>query len=419
MTACGREGARTTYSPNPPSRRELPETRIRGATAFLAISLLFLGACRDSGSRSRAPEEPADIHRISPESPPDRWAFTGDPILEIGDIDGSDEFLFNGVRGIRVDARDRLWVVDGGSAEIRVFQLNGSYLFTAGGRGEGPGEFQAPNLLGTSPGDTVLVWDYRLARLTLFTEDLDFVRTETPRGSSGMPQRPLGLFPDGSFLTRQGRITPAEHLVPGQVITDSVHLQRTARDFSESHLIVEAGTMDWIWTGIDQVPVPFTAGPRFAVVGPCLAVLPGPGPELAIHDFNGTLLRRFGVDWPERKVTDGDRRDYRGNLESLQLSEAFREDRAAQLEHPSVPDRLPSYDLLVGTPQGEIWTRRYRVTEAGSSTWDVFTCDGKWIASAEFPEGFLLYGADRDRIYGVFRDGLGVEHVRLYPRQDR
>jgi len=324
--------------------------------------------------------------------------------------------MFNVVRGGRIDSQERVWVIDGGSAEIRLFDMEGSFISSIGGRGEGPGEFQAPGLVGTTPGDTVMLWDYRLYRLSLFNEDAGFIRTEVPARGSSMPPRPLAFLPDGFFLTQQLRVASAESVSSGQVLTDTVRLRKSTRDLAESQVLLEAGQMQWIWTGLDQVLMPFSAGVRFAVAGDRLAVLSGTRSEIAIFDLDGNLLGRFGVSWPQRQVSERDREDYRSYVQSLPLDEARKRDRIAQLKHSSIPDRLPSYDLLFGTEEGEIWARRFKVYHSGKAIWDVFSGDGNWLAEAELGENFLLYGVESDWVYGVARDEFDVESVRLYRR---
>jgi hypothetical protein len=87
------------------------------------------------------------------------------------------------------------------------------------------------------------------------------------------------------------------------------------------------------------------------------------------------------------------------------------------LDHHAVSRHLPAYDLLLGTDDGEIWARRYKVIHIGADTWDVLSTDGEWIAEARFTEDFLPYGIDGEWVLGVARDPYDVESVRLYRRR--
>ncbi len=71
------------------------------------------------------------------------------------------------------------------SQTIRVFDGQGALRWTAGGEGEGPGEFRWAQMVTEIPGDSLLVWDAASGRLTVFTLDSLLVRdagTFTLRG---------------------------------------------------------------------------------------------------------------------------------------------------------------------------------------------------------------------------------------------
>ena len=73
---------------------------------------------------------------------------------------------------------DELWVADGQSAELRVFDAQGAHVRTLGGRGDGPGEFMLLRLLGVFAGDSVAAADQRTGQLTVYTADGVRARTE-------------------------------------------------------------------------------------------------------------------------------------------------------------------------------------------------------------------------------------------------
>jgi len=62
--------------------------------------------------------------------------------LSIGN-DEDDNYMFYRVRGIEVDAKGNIYVIDWGNHRIQIFDWNGNYLQTIGRYGQGPGEFQS------------------------------------------------------------------------------------------------------------------------------------------------------------------------------------------------------------------------------------------------------------------------------------
>ena len=90
--------------------------------------------------------------------------------LRIGVVEGAYEFELHGVRDLAVGPAGEIYAALQTLGEIRVFDAGGRYLRTLGGEGEGPGEFRALTWIGVF-GDTVLGYDARLSRMTLFWND--------------------------------------------------------------------------------------------------------------------------------------------------------------------------------------------------------------------------------------------------------
>ena len=60
--------------------------------------------------------------------------------LEIGMLDGPEEYTFGRISGLALDESDRIFVADAMADEIRVFDAAGEFQFTIGRSGSGPGE---------------------------------------------------------------------------------------------------------------------------------------------------------------------------------------------------------------------------------------------------------------------------------------
>ena len=97
----------------------------------------------------------------------------GEPELQIGELDGAPAYLFSGIAGVALLPRSRVLVVDGSSAELRFYDLEGEFIRRQGGLGDGPGEFRRPRFLNTTAGDSLLIWDGRARRFTLYSSEGD------------------------------------------------------------------------------------------------------------------------------------------------------------------------------------------------------------------------------------------------------
>ncbi|MBT8397482.1 MAG: hypothetical protein KJN92_10970, partial [Gemmatimonadetes bacterium] len=105
---------------------------------------------------------------------PEDWALSEPPLLEIGVQEAEDPYQLHRVRGSALLADGRIVVLNGGSQELRFFDSGGRFLFSAGGRGEGPGEFRSPAGLRRAADGGVQVWDQNLMRVSSFDADGTF-----------------------------------------------------------------------------------------------------------------------------------------------------------------------------------------------------------------------------------------------------
>ncbi|MGD2047004.1 MAG: hypothetical protein PVJ80_10470 [Gemmatimonadota bacterium] len=86
--------------------------------------------------------------------------------LRIGSVD--DPALgFSNIASVDVDEAGRVYVLDALDMQIRVYGPDGSLLGRLGRRGDGPGEFARPPIVGVL-GDTVWAVDFAGGRITRF-----------------------------------------------------------------------------------------------------------------------------------------------------------------------------------------------------------------------------------------------------------
>jgi hypothetical protein len=106
--------------------------------------------------------------------------------------------MFARIVGVSAHGEGHL-VADGTSGDLRSFDGEGRHVATAGGMGEGPGEFGRLGGMWVVRGDTVLAWDSRTRRLTTFAPDLTLVGTEAV--SREVTEYAMeGTFEDGALL---------------------------------------------------------------------------------------------------------------------------------------------------------------------------------------------------------------------------
>jgi hypothetical protein len=56
----------------------------------------------------------------------------------------------------------------------------------------------------------------------------------------------------------------------------------------------------------------------------------------------------------------------------------------------------------------------FNIQDLGSSTWDVFDAEGRYLGPVTFPGKYQPIRAMGDRFYGIARDELDVQSLKVY-----
>lgn len=119
--------------------------------------------------------------------------------LTIGESEGREEHLFENLWFIVVDDRERIFISEGAGsrAHIKVFDNLGDYLMAIGRKGEGPGEFGQVSWIQITPENELMIFDRLPTKLTFFSLDGDYLRTNLMRGKMTLS---LMLTSQGNFV---------------------------------------------------------------------------------------------------------------------------------------------------------------------------------------------------------------------------
>ena len=111
------------------------------------------------------------------------WRIDPAPLLDLAESGTGDPHNFYSVRSIKRLSDGSVVVANRGSNEIRKFSSDGRFLASAGGDGEGPGEFTNLQQIELA-GDSIIARDIR-SRVALFGPDLEHIRTIRLQGYAG------------------------------------------------------------------------------------------------------------------------------------------------------------------------------------------------------------------------------------------
>jgi hypothetical protein len=77
-------------------------------------------------------------------------------------------------------------------------------------------------------------------------------------------------------------------------------------------------------------------------------------------------------------------------------------------------ERMPAFDDFMVDADANLWVMRARVLRSDPASADVFDSSGRLLGSVALPANVKLFEIGSDYVLGVWKDGVGLEHVREY-----
>jgi hypothetical protein len=350
---------------------------------------------------------------------PDPWVVEAEPLLDMGDLDGDESQQFFRVRGLARFSDGRVLVANSGSSQVRAYSSAGDLLWSAGGEGEGPGEFRA--LFGARiRKDTVYAHDFMLARVTVFDDEGTFVRTITLDRTEGRPHE-LWVGDDGFMALLL--------VFPEQIGEEPTFRRREARylrfrsDGSLDGLVAKLRGQEMIATAqsmpgggvVMTSTTPLISNQQQqAVVGGRLVAAETDRFSVNAYSAAGVLERIIRYPSRERPVgLDEWERALDERLEAVETPTARKhvEEQAALKPAPEI---RPNYGRFLADSEGYVWIAPFRPERDQPIPYTVLDPHGAILGEVELPYGFVPRDIGADYVLGTWRDELEVTHVRIY-----
>lgn len=393
-----------------------------------AASLLLTCALVAGCDRARDPSETfstrdssgvAIAENTGPPPQPGPWTLSPEPVLEIGTVEGDEAYLFSRIRGAVRLSDGRIAVADDGAPDVRVFDAVGRHLRTLGRQGEGPGEFQGPSLLGALPGDTLVVMDSRLRRISLFHPDAGFIRSATPGDEVPGFLQAVGMFASGAVVSSstvyEGGAAEgyARHPIDFRSVGLDGRLVAELGSFPgyERVLVMLAGEQG---TSAMTGSAPFGKEAATAVGDHRFYCGTQDTWEIRVLRPDGSLERLIRWDRSPRPVTDDEVaafvEDAVADLPDNELADRYRRFYA----DAPVPAFHPAHGSLEVDRLGWLWVQETRVADDDPNRWILVDPEGRVAGAVDLPPRFTPEEIGGDYVLGRQVDELGVNHLRMY-----
>lgn len=346
-----------------------------------------------------------------------RWHVHPNRMVEIGEVDGADPYVFGDVTGVLVNEDGRIYIADTQALEVRIFSPEGEFVSRFGRSGDGPGEMRNISGLGWAPGGGVTVLDGRLSRVSIFDATGKF-------SNSFRLERPYMIFGRGALVRfdAKGHFYDRTALSHG-IGSDSIGIVRYAASgqvedtilvavYAPPRVLVQRGGVPVMSFSVPFAPEPSsTAGPDgriYSTRGEIYSIA-----SLAPSGDTLLVIQRAVIP----PVVTAMERDSALTM----IQERHRQTTGADpRDLPTIPKRKAAVAALRSDELGYLWVLRSSEYGATAMEWDVFNPEGRFLGTLTLPSMDVMYIGER-AIAGIIRDELGVARVMVIPldREDR
>ena len=373
--------------------------RGRSKSRYLAAAALILGclqttACDTGGPTSArrhfaVPDDAVAVQMDTSASGASAPALAYQVRRRIGTEVGDERYMFNQIQG-GVLLSDGFAVGDRLHSQVRLFSFDGQFVRGFGRVGEGPGEFRSLRRLVGLAGDTLLVYDDEIERISLFSRIGHLIGTYTP------PWKAAGLAATEFYSAGDRTLA-----VIRQPHDPRLHVGATVRDSVE--LVWLTGKDSMQATGIHVADRWWS----FSVGRGAFHARSRPSGAFVLVALSVSEIFVIGNDSPELFVFPATREVAGGGTVPAQY---------ASVKGLNSPTALVQddavYDQLVFDHRDALWLSKAN-TERQLRLWWRVSEEGRVEGTLMLPANFRMLDARGDTLLIAETDSLGVERVDL------
>ena len=371
---------------------KMPARRMGAMLAMLA----FCGGCTHADASGELAADTAS------------WRIADQPRVRIGASDHPAHAL-DRVYGGLVQPDGSVLIGNSGTAELRLFGKDGMHRLSVGRMGRGPGEFQSISWIQRFRADSILVFDLRAQRFSVWSAGGVFGRTfriePAPRSL-----RPVGILPDGSVLTvAESQYDPRSRT---GLVRDELVLSRVA---PTGQVIRELGRFpgaEWLLyehpSSFRSAQLPFGYQGHLVVSGAGFVDGSSTSSHLTVYDSTGAVVRRIDVPGSARRLSSREIRDHLASVQDDAERDAFRR----HLEAGGGRDAPRFLDLRTDR-SGNLWIQLPPRPGSTTAKWLVMDLSGTVLGSVSLPAASLPLDIGADAMLVRETDGSGVQRVSV------
>lgn len=329
-------------------------------------------------------------------------------VQEVGSTFGGADYSFFRIADLAVDDAGQLLVLDAGNKEIAIYDSTGTFVRRMGREGAGPGEFSTPTNMMVTDGE-IVVFDPRQGRTTRFDRNGEVLETHSHPRPGGLDLGRMYRMRDGSLIG----ISIFRASLGGPAHDPYTRVVRIVDAEVDTLLTVEPGAV--IWHASDGLP--WGAAPSTLGATGAMAVLGDSTLALVSAEESKVQIARFSEGGPDF-LDPIPIPIHASPVESSVLDRIERELRSGERSIPRQIELIPPSAVsdLTGNAffddRGSLWIETQPGGGGSPRRWMVLTQDSlRWVT---VPPALELMAAGERLAYGVWRDELDVQTVRIY-----
>lgn len=297
-------------------------------------------------------------------------------------------------------------IADWDGHRVLVFDSVGALRRVIGREGSGPGEFEAPLMIQAFGGDSLLIWDPYLGRLSWLDANSGTGRSVNLSRAGLLGGNPIvGLLRDGRIVGRREvlkRDGPMK--LPGRTAT----LLLMGPDVGPDGARADALPDTFVFAAGDARGYRFFQ-PTLQTATDGERLFAGISSEwrINIYALDGRELGELSRPWTPRAVTAADRARIRAALTRPGMAPEF-------LADDRFDATVPAFGRILSAGDGSIWVLDYAAPYEGPDSASVFSHVGTFLGVIDLPPHFRPSEVGADYVVGTATLDDGDMVIRMY-----
>jgi DNA-binding beta-propeller fold protein YncE len=318
--------------------------------------------------------------------------------LSIGEEDGDSNYVFYRAYNIVVDSKENIYVLDTGNHRVQVFNKEGSFLYSFGKKGEGPGEFQMPFGMCIFEDEKLYILDGQTRRVSIFKVIGEFINSfDIIDGSAQYlylddyenlyyAKSIMGKTPGDRTINVSKYNFKGDLLATFHEVSDN--RMKIVRNGSNVSFIIKMFLPRTVWSVSSQ-------GNLFSGLGDKY--------HIDVKNSEGKLMRTINREWQPISVTSDDKKDVLDQTQKLSTP---------MKNEVEFEDTKPAFSRFLVDDSQNLWIQLYTEFGEENKIYDVFNSEGKYIYHIKIPFSPTYF--KNGKFYRIDRTEDGVELIKRY-----